>query len=116
MVSRVAGSWRIVEMDLWDGEAIDLDGPAFIKLNADGTGAFRFIAVDGYIDYRYAERGDRPGVDFTWDGNDEGDRAVGRGWARPETDGSLRGHIFFHAGEDSGFRAIPQETASGRPS
>jgi len=57
----VAGSWRIVEMDLWDREAIDLVGPAFIKLNADGTGAVRFIAGDGYIDYRYAERENRPG-------------------------------------------------------
>jgi len=116
MASRVVGSWRIVEMDLWDRDAIDLVGPAFIKLNADGTGAFRFIAVDGCLGSRYTKRGDRPGADFTWEGNDEGDRASGRGWAQLQTDGSLRGHIFFHAGDDSGFRAIPQEAASGRPS
>jgi len=103
-------------MDLWDRDAIDLVGSAFIKLNADGTGAFRFIAVDGYLDCRYAESGDHPGVDFSWEGNDEGDRALGRGWAKLETDGSLRGHIYFHAGDDSGFRAIPQEAVSGHPS
>ncbi|MCA1706872.1 MAG: hypothetical protein LC808_27860 [Actinobacteria bacterium] len=50
-----------------------------------------------------------PRVDFTWEGNDEGDHASGRGWAQLETDGSLRGHIFFHAGDDSGFRAILEE-------
>ena len=84
MASRIAGTWRIVEMDLWDREAIDLLGPAFIKFNADGTGDFRFIAVDG-------------------------DHASGRGWAQLETAGWIRGHISFHAGDDSGFRAILEE-------
>lgn len=93
-------------MDLWDGEAIDLVGPGFIEFNADGTGHFRFIAVDGYLDCRNAERADPPRVDFTWEGNDDGDHASRRGWAERETEGSLRGHIFFHAGDDSGFRAI----------
>ena len=102
-------------MDLWDREAIDLVGPAFIKFNADGTGDFRFIAVDGYLDCRHAKRREPPRVDFTWEGNDEGDQASGRGWAQLETDGSLRGHIFFHAGDDSGFRAILEE-GSGRRS
>ena len=34
-------------MDLWDSDAIDLLGPAYIEINADGTGAIRFIAVEG---------------------------------------------------------------------
>jgi hypothetical protein len=106
----------IVEMDLWDRDATDHVGPAFIELSADGTGRFRFIAVDGYLDCRYAERGDLPRVEFTWEGNDEGDRASGRGWAQLETNGSLRGHIFFHAGDDSRFRAVAHGRASGRAS
>jgi len=61
MASRVVGSWRIVEMDLWDRDATDLVGPAFIKLNADGTGAIRFIAVDGYLDCRLHEARRPPG-------------------------------------------------------
>jgi hypothetical protein len=112
----MAGSWRIVEMDLWDRDAIDLVGPAFIEFRADGTGGFRFIAVEGYLDCRYAEHGDFRRVAFTWEGNDEGDPASGRGWAQLETDGSLRGHIFFHAGDDSGFRAVPHGKVSGRAS
>jgi hypothetical protein len=44
-------------------------------------------------------------VEFSWDGFDEGDPATGRGWAVVEEDGSLRGRIFLHLGDDSGFRA-----------
>jgi hypothetical protein len=43
----VTGAWRIVEMDLWDAEAIDLLGPGSIQFGADRTGHFRFIAVEG---------------------------------------------------------------------
>ncbi|HTX55405.1 MAG TPA: hypothetical protein VMD08_18525 [Candidatus Baltobacteraceae bacterium] len=55
---------------------------------------------------RYGQRGGRPWVDFTWEGNDECDPASGRGWAKLLKDGSLAGHIYFHQGEDSGFKAI----------
>jgi hypothetical protein len=75
MASRIVGTWRIVEMDLWDRKAIDLVGPAFIKFNADGTGDFRYIAVEGYLDCRDAKRREPPRVDFMWGGNDEGDHA-----------------------------------------
>jgi len=32
-------------MDLWDRDAIDLLGPAFIEIGADGTGSFRFVVI-----------------------------------------------------------------------
>lgn len=89
-------------------DAIDLVGPAYIEIRTDGTGQFRFIAVEGHLDCRQPDDEDSAKVDFTWEGNDEGDRASGRGWAQLESDGSLRGHIFFHAGDDSGFRAVTQ--------
>jgi len=53
------------------------------------------------------ERHGRPYVEFTWDGNDECDPASGRGWAKLEKDGSLKGRIYIHDGDDSGFKAIP---------
>ena len=31
--------------------------------------------------------------------------ASGRGWATLNPDGTLVGHIYFHLGDDSGFRA-----------
>jgi hypothetical protein len=106
MARRLAGKWRIVEMDLWDRDSIDLIGPAFIEITADGRGSFRFIAVDGSIDARHLDLDGRPAVEFTWDGFDEGDHVSGRGWARVEGDGSLRGHLFIHYGDDSGFHAV----------
>jgi hypothetical protein len=93
-------------MDLWDADAIELVGPAVIEIRPDGTGWFRFIAVEGHMDCRHVEREGRPAVEFSWDGRDEDDRVTGRGWAQLDTDGSLRGHIFIHAGDDSGFLAV----------
>ena len=45
----------------------------------------------------------------TWDIYDEGDPASGRGWALLEPDGTLRGHLYLHLADDSGFRAVPAE-------
>jgi hypothetical protein len=92
-------------MELWDSDAIDLLGPAFIEINADGTGTFQFIAVQGNLDCHFNKPGDDPAVEFSWDGNDECDPASGRGLANISPDGSLHGRVFFHMGDDSDFTA-----------
>jgi hypothetical protein len=94
-------------MSGWDREAIDLDEPGFIEFAADRTGRVRFIAVTGGLDCRAIERGGRPGVEFTWEGADEGDQVSGRGWAVLVDDDTIEGHLFFHLGDDSSFRAEP---------
>ncbi|MEV6322457.1 hypothetical protein AB0M45_14875 [Nocardia sp. NPDC051787] len=38
-------------------------------------------------------------------GLDEGDKVSGRGWAVLIDDQTIRGHLFFHLGDDSSFRA-----------
>lgn len=101
------GRWRIVEMSGWDRDAIDLVEPGFIEFAGDGTGQFGFIAVRGWLDYRPAERDGRVGVEFTWDGVDEGDQVNGRGWASSVDDTTIEGRLFFHMGDDSSFRAEP---------
>lgn len=73
----------------------------------DGQGRFRFIAVEGWMDTRSVERDARPGIEFSWEGNDESDPVSGRGWATLSPDGSLEGRIFFHMGDDTSFRAEP---------
>ncbi len=78
------GRWRIVEMDLWDQEAIDLVEPGFIEFAGDGTGELGFIAVRGWMDCRLGERGGRASVEFSWQGDGEGDEVSGRGWSRWE--------------------------------
>ncbi len=105
----MTGWWRIVEMQLWDAEAFDLVGPAFIEFDQDLVGRFRFIAVEGWMDCRDVERACRPGVEFSWQGSDEGDDVSGRGWAALTAYGTLEGRIFAHLGDDSGFRAVRAE-------
>lgn len=103
----LTGRWRIVEMDMWDRDAIDLVEPGFIEFAADGTGQFGFIAVRGWMDCRSTERHGRTAVEFSWEGHDEGDQVSGRGWATLVDDAMLEGHLFIHMGDDSAFRAEP---------
>lgn len=105
-VAPLVGRWRIVEMSGWDRDAIDLVEPGFIEFAGDGAGQFGFIAVRGWLDCRAAEREGRAGVEFSWEGVDEGDQVSGRGWATVVND-SIEGHLFFHLGDDSSFRAEP---------
>lgn len=101
----VVGRWRIVDMELWDQDAVDLVAQGFIEFETEFMGSFGFIAVQGGMDWREAPREGRPGVEFSWEGFDEGDPASGRGWATLEPDGSLRGRLCFHLGDDTGFHA-----------
>jgi hypothetical protein len=109
-VARLTGRWRILEMSNWDRDAIDLVGPGFIEFTKDGTGQLGFIAVSGWLDCRPVERDGRPGIEFTWEGVDEGDQVSGRGWATLIDDRTIEGHLFFHLGDDSTFRAQPFTT------
>ena len=78
----ITGRWRITEMDNWDQEAIDLVQPGFIEFGEDGLSSLGFIAVTGELDCRDADRDGQPGIEFSWQGSDEGDDASGRGWPR----------------------------------
>jgi hypothetical protein len=102
----VLGTWRITEMELWDGDAVDLMGPAHIEFGQDQNGRFQFIAVEGWMDCRHEQRDGRPHVEFSWEGHDDGDPAHGHGWATLVSDGSLQGRVYFHMGDDSEFRAV----------
>ncbi len=107
------GRWRIVEMSGWDRDNIDLTEPGFIEFAGDGTGQLGFIAVRGWLDCRPAERDGQAGVDFTWEGVDEGDQVSGRGWAARVDHATIEGHLYFHLGDDSSFRAEPFNHADG---
>ncbi len=45
------------------------------------------------------------GIDLTWQGDDEMDEASGRGSLQLDDDGTPRGWIRFHLGDESGFKA-----------
>ena len=76
------GWWRIVEMERWDADAIDLVAAAFIEFGADLQGRFGFVVVDGWMDCLAVEQSGRAGVEFSWEGVDEGDDVSGPGWMR----------------------------------
>ncbi|MDA8400956.1 MAG: hypothetical protein M0008_13115 [Actinomycetota bacterium] len=102
----LVGRWRIVEMELWAQEDVDLIGPGFIEFDSDSMGSFGFIAVQGGIDWRDASRDRHQRVEFSWEGYNDCDATSGRGWAVLEDDGSLHGEIYLHLGDDSAFRAV----------
>ena len=60
----------------------------------------------------FAGGGDHAAVEFDWNGNDEMDQACGSGWAELQADGSLRGGIGFHAGDEIPFIARRWPTSS----
>ena len=98
------GNWRIIETELWDREALDLVAPAMLSLKPKGVGRIAFIAVEAQLDYRVVMRDGLPGIEFSFQGFDEGDEVMGRGWAMLQK-GQLQGRLFFHQGDDSSFVA-----------
>lgn len=47
------------------------------------------------------------GIDFDWNGADEGDQVTGTGWADLRDDGWLKGEIAYDNGDDTSFIAQP---------
>lgn len=89
------GTWRIVETELWDLDDFDLSEPAYLTLEPKGHGRLGLLAIE-----------------FSFEGSDEGDQISGRGWAILDGE-QLRGQLFIHHGDDSGFTAA-RGTVSGR--
>jgi hypothetical protein len=71
MTNPFSGFWRIMEMEPWERDDIDMLGPGYIQFNRDGTGEFRFLTVKGEMDCWVGERDGRPIVEFSWSGFEE---------------------------------------------
>lgn len=102
--SDILGHWQITGMKVWD-RLHRRRGEAYVGIDPNRFGEFHIARVTGWIDYRLVERGGRPAVEWSWEGNEEMDQVSGRGWAVPGEDGHLRGRIFIHDGDDSVFEA-----------
>lgn len=107
MKKGLIGRWRLTRMSNWDNDFLDQESPAFIEFKKSG-GGFHFGYVHCEIDWRPEQRQSRPGAGFTFEGSDEMDPTQGRGWAVVQPDGTLRGHIYFHQGDESAFWAKRQ--------
>ncbi len=101
MQNNVIGKWRLIEMEQWDQEFIDLVEPGFISFQKGGRGEMRFGAVSLELDWECNEAGK---AEFTFTGFDEMDETSGEGWAAPAQE-RLVGHFKFHQGDKSGFIA-----------
>ena len=102
------GKWRITHMEVWDQDFVDLVAPRHFMIRKDGVGSFQFGAVQGEMDCRVERVGDQTVLSFSWDGSDESDPSSGRGWIQVDQK-EMIGHIFFHLGDDSGFKATKWE-------
>ncbi len=99
------GKWRIVEMDTFDEDYFEMEGPAHIEFDKQRTGRFHFGLLSGEMDCRFSAEGGAPVVEFSWDGNDEHHPVMGRGLTMIGDDGKMRGRIFIHHADDTGFVA-----------
>ena len=93
----VIGRWRIVAADLWDRDYLDLAGPAYFQIGAEGWAEFTLGAVDATAELEYGRRI----VFFRWSGFDEGDAIAGGGSAELHDDGALEIELSCDNGDDA---------------
>ena len=91
-------------MEMWDQDFIDVELPGYIAFAKNGLGEFQFGYVRCHIDWRETERDGEPAVEFSFNGMDEMDPCLGRGWAKINGQ-TLDGMIYFRHGDESGFTA-----------
>jgi hypothetical protein len=102
--NKYVGKWRVLEMEQWDKDFIDLTGEGHITFDKKSRGELQFGAVECDLDCRIEQTGGQERIEFSFVGQDEGDEISGRGWAILK-DERLEGRIYFHDGEESGFVA-----------
>ena len=111
------GRWSIDSMSMWDKDYIDEEVPGYFEFGADNLGSFQFGYVQGYVDYRATERGDKPAVEFSFEGGDgaDGSPCSGRGWMTLDGE-TLTGMFYFHRGDESEIELIwlPEKRAKPR--
>ena len=98
------GSWRIVSTDVWEPKELDDFAPAHISFGKDNHGVLSLLAISADVDYRVGVRDGEPIVEFSWEGDDDGNPISGRGWARRDARG-LVGRLFIHGGDKAEFTA-----------
>ena len=77
--NKYLGKWRIVEMEQWDKDFIDLTGEGRVTFDKKNRGELHFGAVDCDLDCRIERVGGQERIEFSFVGMDEGDEVSGRG-------------------------------------
>lgn len=95
------GKWRITWMSNWDQDYVDLVEPGYFKFTEEGLGEFVFGAVTGWLDVRVSKS--EPYMEFSWQGECEGDDLCGRGKITFTTPFKGEGELFIHNSDESEF-------------
>ncbi len=98
------GRWKIIWMELWDQEFVNLCGTGHITIDEKGNGEFEFGAVNGSFDIAL----DQTYFNSEWDGCDEMDEVSGDIYGALEGE-ELQGNISFYRGDESEFRAVRED-------
>lgn len=96
----IDGIYEIIEMEVWDKDAIDLVETGYISINGK-KGQLHFICVDGKMEIQ--QQKDK--YLFTWEGANECDPASGYGDFTCSGN-RLTGRIYLHDSDDSSFVAV----------
>ena len=105
LLPSISGRWRIVWMEEWDQEYVDLVEPAYVSINSQGNGEFQFGVVTGY----FHANPEKMYFDSKWEGSQECDEACGEIDGTIDEEGqedTLCGTISFWEGDESEYRAI----------
>jgi len=99
------GTWHIYEMEMWDKDYFNMEVQAYIKIDSNNHGDFKFGLVSGDIDGKVVNYTDEKKFEFTWKGYDECDPAYGSGWIKINKKGLLEGEFTIYDGDSSLFCA-----------
>jgi len=84
---------------MWGQDFFDLIEPGHYRFDENGLGYFIFGAVEGQIDYRLSDDGQR--FELSWSGNEEGGEKSGRGWFEVISPDTAEGRFYIHCGDES---------------
>jgi hypothetical protein len=93
---QIIGKWRIVEVDLWDRDYLDLVQSAYLQIGGGWAEiAFGVVTAGGQPKYS------RTMVFFRFNGFDEGDKISGDLSAELQDDGTIEIELSFDNGDDA---------------
>lgn len=93
------GKWRIVKMETWTQDFVDLEEPGYFEFSEDGLGAFVIGSIKGALDVQVSEKDSL--LEYSWLGGSQGHTLSGRGnflFALPDEG---EGTFFIHTGGQS---------------
>ena len=95
-----AGRWRIVEMDVWDNDVLDLVEEAHITFQGAPTARSPSSPSRATSMSATARATARPAPSSPGKATTTTDPACGRGWVTLGTAGRLVGHFYIHNGDE----------------